>query len=236
MTQGYSIDRGYLDEVNFTSLANPQFDLTEVGTRKPRVQHTPTTLSAIPLREMLVIQPPLAKAERIPRTLALNPGELALVNSARKGYIGVKKVGLFIPTKHLPMMDLLAAELSDPDFTLTHGTSLAHRAGCTGPLCRRARREAAAETRELRLVRVGLRAQLPSRSARYQQLKVSVPQYAAIEPLLFSFCTYSHQVNRPANPTPESTIYLALDTPFKLHDYLQLTYQPDVEIVRSSIA
>jgi len=236
--QGYRAEYGTMDEMtDFTSLANPHFDLNSVGARH---NHKPVTtqvsLSSIPLREMLVIQPPLGKAERLPRTLKLAPNELSIRFTEHERCVRVPKLGFYIPERHVIVLDLIASELADPDYSSTHGTSLTYRQGCKGPLCRRARRDAQNETSQLRLVRMGLKPTVSSRTARYSQLKLSVPQYAAIEPLLFAWTVYTHQTNRPVLPTQESTPYIQLDTPLKLYRFLHLTYRPDVpEYVNATI-
>lgn len=227
--QGYRAECGVLDEItDFTSLANPHFDLSSIGSKQLKPVNSTVSLSAVPLREMLVIQPPLGKAERLPTTLKLAPNEVSVRFTEHSGYIRVTKLGFYVPERHIIVLDLVAAELADPDYSTTHGTSLTYRSGCKGPLCRRARRDAQNETAQLRLVRMGLKPTVSSRSARYSQLKLSVPQYAAIEPLLFSWTVYTHQTNRPALPTQESAPYLSISSPLELHNHLKLTYRPDV--------
>lgn len=216
-------------DVGFAVPMNPNFDLKTL--MEPPKPKTPATFPHIPLREMLVIQPPLGPGERLPVSLALREGEISASSQPLPHYIKVQQIGLYVPVRHIQILELVLAEMADRTFSTTHGTTNTFRTGCEGPLCRRAIREMRAETIELRRLRTGYRARTGiKRKDRYTQLKTSVPQYAAVEPLLFSFSVISHLINRPAKPSKEGALFLSLDTHAKLHAHLREAYAPDVNI------
>lgn len=215
---------------SFTELANPNFDLRLVTAKDRPRRKTLTDLSSVPLREMLVIQPPLGKAEKLPRMLSLHEGELSATRHKSPTHIWVAQVGFYVPVRHILMLDLVQIEMADPNYSNTHGTYATHLNGCTGPLCRRARREYSAEHAELGKLRTGERQVRTTRAGRYQRLKSGAAQYAAVEPLLFSFTVVSHLLNRPRDPNKESEFLLTLDSHSKLHAHLRATFGSDVNI------
>ena len=225
---------------DFLTLDNPHFDLDSLKRRRQSAQptQTPTNLLSIPLRDALVIQPPLAPNERLPRSFIIPDDEPALSKNHLPSYHYAAGLELYIHPRHIPMYQLALSELYDTTYRTTHGTATTQRLGCNGPLCRRVRNLSRFQAARLRKARTGKADQarythLQSLKDRYDGLKRSQPIYAAVEPLLEAMTAWSHLIRPPESPNQLSTVYIRLTMPYNrdvLHRHLKLTYGDTVSI------
>jgi hypothetical protein len=231
---------------DFLAPANPTFDLKKV---QPAPKKAPKVLP-LTFRETLIVQPPLGPNERLPTFLALKPGELALASSAQvdsaqvdsaqvgsahpaNTYTYVPEIQYWIPTRHELVLQLIFQELQDTTYSTAHGSPETVEQGCNGPLCRRQRRidrQQATRLRQMRLTYRGVPVQTRARDYRTK----TVPQYAAVDPLLLAFTILSHLARPPRSRqsqqrqgqlTREQKIYSTLNTRASLHGYLTSLYE-----------
>lgn len=180
----------------------------------PRVSSARRHDTSLPFtfREMLVTPVPLGKNERLPARYALEPNESAMKVSPHTGYMYSKTLDLYILTRHVTLEILCLQELNDLNFEKsTHGTQYTFSQGCSGPLCRRARRLDRAEAdllRKTRLIYEQTNTVYQPSKSRYQQLKISVPPYAAVEPLLTAYTVLAYGRRPPTQPTKSESLYL----------------------------
>lgn len=221
----------------FLALDNPAFDLKALTRRKTPQQptRTPANLLALPLREALVIQPPLGPNERLPRSFIIPEDEPALSVKRIETYHYTAGLDLWIHPKHVPMYQLAFDELYDRNYHTTHGTTTTQRLGCNGPLCRRVRNLTRFQSAQLRAARTTKTriTHLQTLQDRYRNLKRSQPIYAAVEPLLEAMTACSHLIRPPENPNQLSTVYIRLTEPYNrdvLHHHLHRTYGDAVRL------
>ena len=185
-------------------------------------EETNTLDSLLPFtfRETLVSPVPFGKNERLSPELALRSGESALKLTYEAGYSYSKFLDLYVLARHKSLEGLALSEISDSSFsTQTHGTQEAFVSGCRGPLCKRARRIRRVEAVKLKRTKERYettgKVWKPTRT-RYEQLKFSVPQYAAVEPLLTALTVLAHLRTPPNQPTKTEKLYLATTTKSQL--------------------
>lgn len=204
------VNTGFLD------LANPNTSLSSLF--RPRKANREGLL--FDFRAALVIQPPLAKNERLPNFLALSPHEPAVSFSLTQNYDHLPLLNLYIPARHRLIAELAEAELANPLFSLAHGTLDTIRQGCTGPVCRRLARENRAEAAQLRKARA--KKTTPAQTKQHR-LRNAAPQYAAVEPLLTAYTILSHYLRPAPNPSKLSKTFKQCN----LKNYL-LSEFPDI--------
>lgn len=201
---------------NFLAPANPLFDLKRVI---PTPKYTPD-LIPLSFRETLLDQPPLGPNERLPMFLALKEGELAISTAPQPSYVHVPELDVFIPVRHEMMVQLVRMELTNTEFTTTHGSPDTVAQGCSGPLCRRTRSAERAETAKIRQQRLGYRTRQPT----HTRAKV-VPQYVAVDPLLEAFTILAHKKLPPSTQlTKIQKVYRTLNNMQQLISYLKIQY------------
>lgn len=171
-------------------------------------------------RETLVNPVPFGKNERLSPELALKRNESALKLTYTAGYSYSKLLDLYVLARHKYLEGLALSEISDSNFSnQTHGTQLTFVSGCRGPLCKRARRIQRVEAERLKRTREHYETRgkvwRPTRS-RYEQLKFSVPQYAAVEPLLTALTIAAHLRTPPSQPSKTEKLYLTVITKTQL--------------------
>lgn len=238
---------------DFLELENPNFDLRELArsaVNKTENKKPPRDL-LFDFRDSLVVQPPLGKNEHFPASLALFPGEVALSSTPLEHYSLVEELDLYAPNRHFMVVDLIRQEFITGkvlELKNAHGTIESYRAGCNGPLCRRANREHHAVMNEIRR-KVRQYKLAKARSAMVngsasatiapprpeaikldtpvQRLRRSRPQYVAVDPLQLCFTILSLLENPPKNPTKEQKLLLTLSTPELRYAYLTVQY-PDM--------
>jgi hypothetical protein len=199
---------------DFLELANPTFDLRTLTAQRRRDTHanSPISLMALPMREVLVVQPPLAPNERLPRSFLITFPDPALSTERLPNYFYAQGLDLNVHPQHRAMYELAYDELYDSNYSTTHGTNTTVRKGCTGPLCRRTRnisRYAAARLRDARQTRISY-THSQMMIDRYTSLKRCQPTYGAVEPLLEALTIWAHEIRTPAQPNHLSEIYLRL--------------------------
>lgn len=195
---------------NFLELDNPAFDL---GALKRQIPHNTPTLLTATLRESLVIQPPMAPNERLPRSFIILDDHPALSSHPLPNYSYKADIALNIHPKHELMYEMVQTELTDTLFRTTHGTTQTLRQGCNGPLCRRIRNINRYQTARLREARTNSRrpcSYFELMADRFDSLRRRQPIYAAVEPLLEAMTIWAHQSRPPKDPTETSKRYLNL--------------------------
>lgn len=217
----------------FLELDNPAFDLAALTARSQPTQiRQPTSLFALTLREVLVIQPPLAPNERLPRSFLILEDLPALTIRPLPNYSYKSGLGFYVHPRHEQMYELAFNELYDPTYITTHGTMKTLRLGCNGPLCRRIRnitRFQAARLREARESSRKTYSHIELMRERYSGLQRNQPIYAAVEPLLEIMTFWAHEVRSPENPNQLSDVYLRLFNNQLRHKYMLSVYAPAVE-------
>lgn len=224
--------RGLTLQSDFLTLDNTEFDLGALKARRNAspTNNTSVSLLALSLREALVVQPPLAPNERLPKTFLLPENQPALSVNPIETYIYKNDIELYIHPRHEKMYELCYSELHDSDFVTTHGTSCTLRLGCQGPICRRIRNVQRYQAARLRALQLTPRTSYPPYShwttmtERYKGLKRKQPVYAAVEPLLETLTCLSHQQRRPVMPNQISTVYLRLFSNEIRNAYLSQVY------------
>jgi hypothetical protein len=227
----------------FLELANPTFDLRTLTAQRRRDTHAHTPISlvslmALHMREVLVIQPPLAPNERLPRRFLINHPDPALSAKRLPNYFYANEINLFVHPAHRAMYDLITEELADKNYSTTHGTNTTVRYGCAGPLCRRIRnvsRYAASRLREARTDQTPYTHQ-QMMADRYASLQRCQPIYAAVEPLLEAFTLYTHATKPPESPNQLSEIYLRLTIDQAVRHHWLLRMYPDAVAQSSTIS
>lgn len=215
----------WLDEISdFLKPVDPKTDFERV-LELADGSNALATLLPFTFRETLVAPVPHSRNERLPVELALREGESALKLAPHNGYIYSRTLDLYVLARHKFLETLALQEISDKDFpNLTHGISASASQSCSGPLCRRARRIQRVEADFLRRSRTHFqktgKPYRPSGKSRYEQIKQSVPQYAAVEPLLTALTVLAHLRTPPSKPSKQSRIYLAADSKERLVDLL----------------
>lgn len=221
----------------FLATENPEFDLTQLTQirpkRKTRDKSQNTGLVLIPLRELLVNQPPLAPNEKLPASIALLNGEPSLsevpivvsesVETADTvPYFYLSSIRLYCHPDHRSVYELVFDELVNNNFNTTHGTSLTLRRGCNGLLCRRHRAIQRFEAARLRAAKqLKLPYNLHTPQERVQRLIATAPQYASVEPLLLAMTWWAHSITPPSQPSNESKLLMQMSTPRALRSYLK---------------
>jgi len=221
-----------IDEINsFISPVDRSVSLEQV---LALAEETPALASLLPFtfRETLVSPVPFGKNERLSAELALRPGELALRLTYCTGYSYSKTLDMFLPARHNSLEALALAELGDISFEkVTHGTQLGFVSGCRGPLCKRARRIHRVESGVLKKTREHFQKTgkvLRPPRPRYEQMKISVPAYAAVDPLLTALTIIAHLRTPPVRPSSLERQYLQLNTKESLVLFLREQYGEDV--------
>jgi hypothetical protein len=198
----------------FLELANPTFDLQTLTAQRRRDTHAHTLISlmALPMREVLVIQPPLAPNERLPRSVLLDYRDAALSTVQLPDYFYVNGIALYVHPRHRAVYDLVFDELYDSRYSTTHGTNTTQRLGCAGPLCRRTRNISRYAASRLRATRADRKPYTHQQmmTDRYVSLQRCQPTYAAVEPLLEALTLWAHEIRKPVSPNQLSEIYLRL--------------------------
>lgn len=211
----------------FLTLANPSFDLRRL------VKTSDELLFGDDFRTILVDQPKLSNRERLPKSMTLEEDEVALSKTQLPNTFFQQSIGLYVIDRHQLIVDLLLQELTDLEVHTTHGTYDTYKAGCTGPMCRRAIRQERAIAEALRRARTdgntGKSKHLVRPNNWKDRVKRAAPQYAAVDPLTIAFTVLSHRGTPPERPTKESKTYLELTDNEKLYNFLKQEYP---EIVR----
>lgn len=218
---------------NFLELDNPSFDLSSLAVHKRKPIQSVSHLSTS-LREVLVIQPPLAPNERLPRSLLIDAHVPSLSWPPILGYSFKAGIGFYLHPRHAPMYELAFDELHSSHYSTTHGTAKTQRLGCSGPLCRRIRnvqRYQSARLRDARATPNSHYSHFRTMKTRYQGLLRNQPIYGAVEPLLEAMTIWAHEIRPPDDANHLSSIYLKLSTTQEVrHDYLNKLYSDAVRI------
>jgi hypothetical protein len=176
-------------------------------------------------RDMPLTPPPIGIDERIPFSLALNDGEVALSIKERPTHFYFPALNLYVLNRHRPLLELALAEIANIKVDEPHGVALTYRHGCKGPLCKKGMREQQAEASEFRLQRERRRAKV-SRPTRFERMLVGRPQYAAVDPLLTAL-TIDHLKTNPAKyPHIRARELMEVEN---LLDFLRIEY-PNIDV------
>lgn len=208
-------------DTGFLTLSNPDLPF-------PRPKVKPKTGGSSLLfefRDMPLTPPPISIDERIPFSLALNDGEVALSVKERPTHFYFPTLNLYVLNRHRPMLELALAEIANLKVDEPHGVALTYRHGCKGPLCRKAIREQQAETTEFRLQRERRRAKV-SRPTRFQRMLAGRPQYAAVDPLLTALTINHLKTNPPKYPHTRAKELMEVEN---LLDFLRIEF-PNIDV------
>lgn len=208
----------------FLTPANPSFDLGRlVKTSDDEL------LFGDDFRSILVEQPKLGNRERLPKRMALGTDEFALSKDEFDGSFYLPSINMWVNEKHRLVLDLLLEELADISVPTTHGTFDTYKAGCTGPMCRRAIRVERSIAEALRRARNGESSGgKPSHLVRpnewHKRVRRAAPQYASVDPLTVAITVLAHRMTAARKPTAESKTFMSLDDNEKLYTYLHVEY------------
>jgi hypothetical protein len=208
---------------DFLRPANSSLDVKTLLQENLTQKQEPNPLTFI-FRDMLLFPPQLGKNQTLPKEYALEPGESALSLTPHRNYTYCKAIDLYVLTRHIYLMRLALTELSDEE-TL-HGQKGRLKNGCSGPICRRARREDRAESLVFQRNRL-TRSPNSFGQSRYRRIKTSRPSYAAVEPMLTAFTAEAYKSHTIEAPNEYDKLMLSLHSKDRLVAHLRDKYGKD---------
>lgn len=225
------------DDTDFLSTANSKIDLDDF-IFEPITSKPTTELPFTDFRLAYQEATPLAPKERFPEYFALNYREKAISSTETPDHTYIPELNLYILTRHLPLLKLIQAEISSPNYLhLPHGTTATYGKRCSGPLCRRAKRLKAQDmtlhSRHRRAKRldptVKMSKILTDPRARYRFMRTRSKTYAGAEPLQFLFSA-KELIRVPRSNLSNQEQHLArLVAQSLIYPYMLSIFSPDIQ-------